>query len=317
MMNLRPRPVELDRDTALLSEFLTGRQPWTPLPPYWNTGKTRMNLYLTMYEGMNSNHLLWEDEAGVVQGYTYLSPDEETPIYSTPELREWRVLVHPDLRSKELVGRLITDAETRLNTRASNHPLTTVAYDSDQDLIDSLGEHGYVRQRELEVYMLRDLSAPIAAPVVPDGFVVRPFAGVHEIRTRASVTNSAFGGFEGPNDWALSDVGYMILFCAAIKAIDFVVATTAGVVASSAIAFYDPVTKLGEFDAVGTHRSYQRRGLAKALLLTGLHWLKGAGMETAVIRTDVDNAAALRAYESIGFETVDKLWLYEKQDSFH
>lgn len=49
------------------------------------------------------------------------------------------------------------------------------------------------------------------------------------------------------------------------------------------------------------------------MLLTGLHWLKGAGMETAVIRTGVDNIAAIAAYESIGFQTIDKLWLYEKQ----
>jgi ribosomal protein S18 acetylase RimI-like enzyme len=312
-MNLTPRPVDLDNDTELLRDFLTGRQRWQPLPPYWNTGKTRMALYLTMSEGKRSGHILWEDEAGVVQGYTYLSPDEKTPIYSTPELREWRVLLRPEQRTDALVGRLIEDAEARLNTRTSAEPLTTVAYDSDPDLIERIGAYGYVKKEALEVYMTRPLSEPIAGPVVPEGFVVRPFAGQHEIETRGIVTNSAFGGFDGISEWVLNDIGWMILFCDAIKAIDFVIATTAGRICSSGVAFYDPVTMLGEFDPVATHQSFQRRGLAKAMLLTGLHWLKGAGMETAVIRTGVENSAAIAAYESIGFRTVDRLWLYEKQ----
>jgi ribosomal protein S18 acetylase RimI-like enzyme len=78
------------------------------------------------------------------------------------------------------------------------------------------------------------------------------------------------------------------------------------------MAFGDPVTRLGEFDPVGTHRLYQRRGLAKALLLTGLHWLRGAGMQTAVIRTEVDNLPAQRAYQAIGFRIIDRLFHDEK-----
>ena len=40
--------------------------------------------------------------------------------------------------------------------------------------------------------------------------------------------------------------------------------------------------------------------------------MKGAGMQTAVIRTEVDNIPAQRAYHSIGFQIVDRLFLYEK-----
>ncbi|MFZ0547337.1 MAG: GNAT family N-acetyltransferase, partial [Candidatus Promineifilaceae bacterium] len=275
-------------------------------------GKSRMAAYLTMYEGKASNHLLWLDEAGKVEAYTYLSPDERTPIYSTPEVREWRVLLHPESRSNVLVASLFEDAERRLLARASERPLRTVAYGSDRKRIEILEEHGYVKVEEVEVYMTRPLSEPIAAPVVPDGFVVRPFGGQHETQSRAILTNSAFGGYDGVSDWSVCNVGRMIHFCEAIQAIDFVAAALDGRICSSAITFYDPVTKLGEFDPVGTHGTFQRRGLAKAVLLTGLHWLKGTGMETAVIRTDVDNVPAVRTYESIGFRIVDRLSLYQK-----
>jgi GNAT superfamily N-acetyltransferase len=199
-----------------------------------------------------------------------------------------------------------------MNTRPSTHPLQTVAYESDLEMQERLAEHGYSKTKVGEVYMTRSLSEPIASPVVADGFVIRPFAGMPERETRAIVPNSAFGGFEGPSEWALNDIGYMFDFCYAINAIDIVAATTDGRIVSSAVVFYDPVTKLGEFDPVATHQQFQQQGLAKAAMLTGLHWLKGAGMETAVIRTTHDNVAAIATYQSIGYKIVDRLWHYEK-----
>lgn len=312
-MKLTPRPIQHGHDLISFTNFLQGRQLWRPTPAYWNTGKSRIAVYLTSFEGQENNHQLWEDESGRIQAYTYLSPDENTPIYATPEVREWRVLVHPEKRAPQLLSRLIEDAEARLNQRESTHPLMTLAYESDEDWTNLLLHHGYAKQHALDVYMTRSLADPIPRPFVPDGFVVRPFAGEAEIHSRASVTDSAFGGFDGPSEWAINNVRHMMPFCRAINAIDIVAATADGQLAASAIAFYDPVTKLGEFDPVGTHQVYQRRGLAKAVLLIGLHWLKGAGMETAVIRTGVDNSPAQRAYEAIGFQTVDKLFVYEKQ----
>jgi len=311
-MNLTPRPVQLANDLIPITNFLHGRQLWQALPAYWNTGKSRIGVYLTMFEGDETNHQLWENETAHLQAYTYLSPDKKTPIYSTPEVREWRVLVHPDHRTNQVMSRLIQDAEARLNQRTSRHPIITVAYERDQDWTDLLVHQGYIKRGALDVYMTRSLTDPIPIPVVPDGFMVRPFAGEPEILSRASLIDSAFGGFEGPSEWSVNNVNRMMQFCQVAKAIDFVATTTDGLIASSSIAFCDPVTKLGEFDPIGTHRLYQQQGLAKALLLTGLHWMKGAGMQTTVIRTEVDNIPAQRAYHSVGFQIEDRLFVYEK-----
>ncbi len=320
-MNLTPRAFRSVDDLMPVAHFLYGRQPfdklraplWQRLPPYWNTGKSRLALYLTMFEGPESNHQLWEDESGQIQAYTFLSPDEKTHIYSTPDVREWRLLLHPEQRTTSLVSRLIDDAEARLERRLSKHPITTVAYDSDHAWSALLQHHGYVKQQPLEVYMTRSLTDPIPLPMVPAGFMLRLFAGQHERLSRAALSDSAFGGLDEPSEWAINDVNNMIQICQAIQAIDFIATTPDGLIVSSCIAFCDPVTKLGEFDPVGTHRLYWQRGLAKALLLTGLHWMRGAGMQRAVIRTDVDNIAAQRTYESVGYQIVDRLFLYEKQ----
>ena len=312
-MNLTPRPIQLNNDLIPITNFLRGRQQWQPLPPYWHTGKSRLAAYLTMYEGKASSHLLWEDEASQIQAYIYLTPDEKTLIYSTPEVREWRITLHHEQRTDYFIRTLIQDAEARLNQRASTTPITTVAYESDQDWTNYLSQHSYIKQQPLDVYMTIPLTDAIPSPIVPEGFVVRPFAGEHEIRSRASVTTSAYGGFDEPNQWSLNDIGHIQQFCAVTQTIDFVAATSEGILASSSVAFCDPVTKLGEFDPVATHQRYQQRGLAKATLLTGLHWMKGAGMQTAVIRTGVDNVPALRTYQSIGFRVADRLFVYEKR----
>ncbi|MGB0387663.1 MAG: GNAT family N-acetyltransferase [Ardenticatenaceae bacterium] len=306
-----PRPICSVDDFVPVTNFLYGRQLWQPLRPYWNTGQARLALYLTMFEGRKSNHQLWKDDTGQIQAYMYLS--EKTPIYSTPEVREWRLLLHPEQRTNPLISGLIEHAEARLEARLSGDPIRTVAYDSDRAWTALLQHHGYVKQHALEVYMTRSLTDPIPLPVVPDGFMVRAFAGQHELLSRAKLTDSAFGGSEGPSDRAINEVNNMIRFCQAIQAIDFIATTPDGLIVSSSIASCDPVTKLGEFDPVGTHRLYWQRGLAKALLLTGLHWMRGAGMQRAVIRTNVDNIAAQRAYQSVGYQIVDRLFLYEKQ----
>ena len=312
-MNLRPRPVQLVDDLMLLADFLGGRQLWQPLPAYWNAGRSCMALYLMMFEGKADCHQLWQDEKGYIQAYTYLSPDEVTPIYTTPEVREWRVQIHPQQREPQLVSALIEDAEARLDLRVKKtQPITTVAYEGDPDWCDLLRQHGYVGKQALDVYMTRSLMMPISQVVVPEGFVVRSLAGEVDIPSRANVADSAFGGFEGPSEWALNDIRQMMQFCRAVQAVDLVATTLEGLVVSSAVVFCDPGTRLGEFDPVATHRGYQRRGLARALLLTGLHWMRGAGMETAVIRTGVDNVPAQRAYNSVGFEVVDRLFVYEK-----
>ena len=314
-MKLTPRPFRGVQDHDHILNFLGGRQcrgAWIPPVSYWTSGKSRIGIFLTMFEGKHDNHQLWCDENGRIHAYTYLSPDENTPIYYSPEVREWRIFIHPDYWGPERMTELIMDAEKRLEQRTSREAITTVAYASDEANTAVLQANDYVKQAALEVYMIRPLSKPIPAPTLPDGFLVRPFAGETEIESRAIVTNSAFGGFDDVSPWSINNVHNMIRFCQTDGALDFVTATANGQLVSSGIATVDQATKLGEFDPVATHRAFWRKGLAKALLLTGLHWMRGAGMETAVIRTGIDNMPAQKAYESIGFQTVDKLYRYAK-----
>jgi mycothiol synthase len=64
---------------------------------------------------------------------------------------------------------------------------------------------------------------------------------------------------------------------------------------------------------LGTRPGHRRRGLGRAMLLAGLHWLHGAGIDRAVVTVDVENATgALRLYESCAFVQYDGQVVYQR-----
>ena len=77
---------------------------------------------------------------------------------------------------------------------------------------------------------------------------------------------------------------------------------------TSTIIWFDAATLTAEFEPVGTHRSYRRQGLARALQLAGMHRAKAAGanhMLVAYRGADADEAAR-RLYHSVGFRPVGR-----------
>lgn len=68
----------------------------------------------------------------------------------------------------------------------------------------------------------------------------------------------------------------------------------------------------GWIDLLGTTRDWRRVGLGRALILQGLHSLKNAGMETALLGVDSTSpTGANRLYESVGFRIRVREFAYE------
>ena len=61
---------------------------------------------------------------------------------------------------------------------------------------------------------------------------------------------------------------------------------------------HDPI---GEVYVVGVHPDERGTGLGTALILTGLHHLRGQGLLEAMLYVDADNKPAIQAYERLGF----------------
>jgi ribosomal protein S18 acetylase RimI-like enzyme len=94
---------------------------------------------------------------------------------------------------------------------------------------------------------------------------------------------------------------------------DWAVIAPDGCVAAFCIVWPDVVSRIGQIEPVGTHPDFQRKGLGKAVVSAGMRHLQCLGMRSVRIRALSDNPAAFRLYESVGFRTVNKLWLHQKR----
>jgi len=69
----------------------------------------------------------------------------------------------------------------------------------------------------------------------------------------------------------------------------------------------------GWVDVLGVRRPYRHQGLGRALLLAGLHAMKEAGMESAMLGVDAESlTGATRLYESVGFVEHRRFVLYRR-----
>ncbi len=83
-------------------------------------------------------------------------------------------------------------------------------------------------------------------------------------------------------------------------ALDLVVEASAGQVAGYSLYWFDPVTKVGLVEPVRVEDAFQRLGLARAMLSTGLARLAERGAQRIKVSYQSQRAAAL--YHSAGFQ---------------
>lgn len=313
-MDVKPREFRGIEDLPKVKAFLVGRQRWDELPDYWNAGKSTVGTFQTLFGSTPTHHRFWEDANGELHAYVWLCPEP-----GDDDANSWRMLIHPGVRREELAADVLTYAEKELTEvsgqRSASEPMKTVAYESDRSLASMLEQHGYSRENALDVYMQRGLDQPLAEPDPAHGYVVRKFEPKTDLVQRAGVQIDAFGGIPEPGEGAMENIRRFVRWYEGREDLDLVAVSPTNEIASFAVFLIDPVTLVGELDPVGTRASHRRKGLATAVLLSGLQYMKKNGMASAVVRTGVGNSAAISLYESVGFRVVDKLYRYTKSPS--
>jgi GNAT superfamily N-acetyltransferase len=130
----------------------------------------------------------------------------------------------------------------------------------------SLGDSGYWTQLNE-----RDLT-DVEQPALPDGFRFRtadeagPEAAVQAHVDAWAPSAYSAEAYEGVRRTAAYRGDLHVL----VEAPD-------GTMAASTIMWLDDVNRTAEFEPVGTHPGYRRRGLARAMLLHGMHLARAAG----------------------------------------
>jgi len=146
---------------------------------------------------------------------------------------------------------------------------------------------------------------------VPEGFELRSCKGEREVAERAGAQYNAFNS-SAPFERYLERFTHFMRSPVYDPDLDIVTVAPDGRVGSFCIVWTDPINRVGLFEPVGTHPEFQRMGLGKAVMQEGLRRLQERGMMNAIVSTFEDNLAAIKFYESLGFQITNHLGTYEK-----
>lgn len=262
---------------------------------------------------------LWEDAAGRLVGFGQLW------LLETEDGSEGRLFwyLHPDVRGSNLAGTLFAWAEER--TAQAGQPaggrvrVSSSAADTNPYFRATLEAHGFGLIRYF-FEMERALDTPIPESQPPPGITLRPLAGEAELEAWMTLNRASFRDtwnyhplpVDRRRHW-MADPHYR-------AAGDLVAVAADGTFAAFCLCPIDPDANAqsgrneGWIQLLGTDPRYRKIGLGRAMLLAGLHYLAGAGMDTALLDVDAANpTGALGLYENAGFTKRRTYLLYERQ----
>lgn len=213
--------------------------------------------------------------------------------------------VHPD--RPELLTEILTwydevagDADRKLTLQSADAEAATIA-----------ATHGYVTESDdgsWTPWNARNLT-DLPDPALPQGFRFRdatdlPSADLVEAHRnawpRSRLTEAAFDRVR--RTWPYRDDLHVL-----VEAPD-------GTLAATAIVWLDDVSRTAEFEPVGTHREFRRRGLGTAMQLHGMRLARAAGATRMLVACHGSPArpAALNMYLGVGFRELSRDLPYVK-----
>lgn len=271
--------------------------------------------------GGTHHRQLWEAPTGQLVGVVALWLDDPTEV-PTDVLEGWvGIFVHPAWRGQQLETELLTWAEhhVREQAQAAQRPAKLLAgARADAPQYRAIYETpGYEMIRQFHT-MVRSLADPIPQPQFPPGFTSRP-THAEEAATWVEMFNESFVDHWHFTPTTLARRQFRLTYPTYQPELDWVAVAPDGTLAGFCGAEIDHEENSlkhrseGWIGLLGTRRGYRRRGLARAMLLQGLHQLHAAGMETTLLGVDSQNPnQAMGLYESVGFTIKETHLTYQK-----
>jgi ribosomal protein S18 acetylase RimI-like enzyme len=206
--------------------------------------------------------------------------------------------VHPEHRGGSVHQAVLEWFESETGGAATR---TTFVLEGDAERRAFLAERGYSTSEPLSwyAYHIHELDRELPEPAVPDGFTLRTVSTAADFHKRVALHRAV---------WApsrLTEESYRKVTSAwPYRAdLDCVVEEPCGSFAAYVLCWLDEENGVGEFEPVGTHPDYRRRGLGAAVCRYGLRRLQEEGARSAIVygggRDEDERSRAL--YESIGF----------------
>jgi mycothiol synthase len=248
---------------------------------------------------------LWENEHWNLVGFAYINRYQNlVDVFDTS-------IFNQDSEN-QMMDWIVTAARQRNQKRRVTLALDASCAENDLQRLVFLERQGFVRKTDSSLLLARSLLDPLPAVLLPSGYSIRPVGGMAEIEAYVSLHRAAFG----TDIMTLSYRQSIMNSPSYIPEIDLVaVAPDASLAAFCMCQIFPDDNpraggqKEGWTDPVGTHPVHRNKGLAKALIITGMRALKDRGIDTALLGTSSTNDAMQRVAERIGFRSVSTtLW---------
>lgn len=243
---------------------------------------------------------LWERADGTLIGFT--------TYYE--RARELVICLHPAVSANAtLVARMIEQAESDLAAQEFSCDLRVSAF-ANSPLAEVLSGLGYSMTDDSPMLLNRRSLDTIPGAPLPEGFQVRALAGEQEYEERVSVHREAFH----PSRVTVDAYRRLRQAPGYDAGLDLVCVAPNGTFASYCIAWYDPSTRIGEFEPVGARAAYRRMGLTRAVMSEGMRRLQERGATIALVSCIGSNEASCGLYRSLGFREARR-WVYYRREA--
>ncbi len=299
------RPIANDEDFWRIRQLLLETYPITPLcfnwePRRWD-GRRFYNANPSWEASRAGVGQMWETEDGRLIGAIH--PEGKGDAH---------LQIHPDYRHIE--DSMIAWAEVNLSAPTDDgvQRLDIFVHEYDTTRQQLLAQRGYKKMPWSGVSRrLRfDDDRTIEQPTVAAGYTLRITQPEDDgdCDKLAVLLNAAFiRDFHVGAEYQT----FARLAPSFRQELDLVAVAPDGSFASYVGIPYDEAIGHGIFEPVCTHPGHQRKGLARALMLEGLHRLKALGAQDVIVETG-DMIPANRLYDSLGFTETSKGFVWRK-----
>ncbi len=223
--------------------------------------------------------------------------------------------VHPGARGRGIETQILAWGAEQLHKagqeRGRRLSLWCRCHESEPELRALLEDTHFTPQPWRDLRMIRSLDLPVPEAMLPPGFVLRQGVSEEELERYQELHRVVFEGTSIGFDYhqsrayqpdldliAVSTDGTFVAFCLCrLKQ----VADSSGEYA------------VGEIGVIGTRPGYQKRGLGRVLLLSGMQRVKELGGKSIFLETEDRGTAALHLFKSAGFHMVSAWHWFTKE----
>jgi mycothiol synthase len=250
--------------------------------------------------------VVWETDSDLL-GFAAVSPYNNLHFHFRPDT------LTPD-REQTMIAWAVACIARRIAPGGEPQTLDASARDDDPAKAAFLQRHGFIEGDQQVLSMTYSLLDPFPDPQLPPGFTLRPLAGPAEVPAYVDAHRAAYG-----TEYMTVEHRLDIMRATYYRPdLDLVITAPDGTIAAFCVcSIHDDQTqptgpREGEIGIVGSRPEFRGQGLARAAVLAGMHALKRLGIQTAALTVGNWNHAAVRLYQSLGFQTRWALHWYAK-----